>query len=204
MVHEVSLKESDSTYLKNVTKSALTYWFIDCEYHGVTDDFKYFHFYNRSDIQHTVEALVVAGYEPVTTTTTPTTTTSTSTTTATTTSTTTTSATTTPKPMNTTPLVTAETKVVKSEDVNITNVIKTKRSVNDETTKIPHEIVYYRGSNLISSNQQFNLESPFICNRSIVPLSTNNTFGYFVKSFTVKGKFIFFFSFCTNIKYKYN
>ncbi|KRT82115.1 hypothetical protein AMK59_3180 [Oryctes borbonicus] len=82
VVHEVSLKESDAAYLKNVSKSVLTYWFIDCEYHGVTNDFRYAHRYNRTDIQHHVEALVVAGYEPATTTTPiPTSTTTTTTTT---------------------------------------------------------------------------------------------------------------------------
>lgn len=190
VVHEALLKESDASYLKNVSKSALTYWFIDCEYHGVTNDFKYTHFYNKTDVDHHVEALIVAGYEPVTTTTLPTTTTTSTTSTTSTTPTTTTS-TTTPKPTNPT---------VSSTTVKIENAInkiggttiagKVKRSVTDLTTKLPHEIVFYSGSNLMSSNKQFNDESPFICNGSVVPLSMNNTYGYFSKSFTVKGKLI--------------
>lgn len=185
VIHEVSLKESDANYLKNVSKSALTYWFIDCEYHGITDDFKYIHHYNHSDVQHQVEALVVAGYEPVTTTTVPTTTTTTTTTPTPATTTSTTSTSTTTAATSTNPAVTT---AELQHDQDQSRKVKRKRSTSGDTTKIPHEIVYYNGSNLISSNKQFNLASPFICNGSVVPISAKNTFGYFSKSFTVKGK----------------
>ncbi|GJQ68040.1 hypothetical protein Trydic_g16758 [Trypoxylus dichotomus] len=188
-VHEVSLKESDAAYLKNVSKSVLVYWFIDCEYYGVTDDFKYEHHYNQTDVQHHVEALIVAGYEPVTSTTPPTTSTTSTTTPTTTTSSTTTTTTpstiTTPKG-STTFTAMPERESIASKNGNITITAKAKRSVNYETTKVPHEILYYSGNNLTSSNKQFNPEAPFVCNKSVVPISTNNTYGYFSKSFIVK------------------
>ncbi|KAK5642172.1 hypothetical protein RI129_008339 [Pyrocoelia pectoralis] len=75
VIHKVMLTNSDEQYLNNTATSILTYWFVDCIYYGFSKDFTFMFQYPEVDKKHRIEALVVAGFEPITTPAPPTTTT---------------------------------------------------------------------------------------------------------------------------------
>lgn len=75
VVHKVVLTKSDEEYINSTATSIFTYWFVDCVYYGFTNDFTYTFRYPDIEKKHQIEALVVAGFEPITTPAPPTTTT---------------------------------------------------------------------------------------------------------------------------------
>ncbi|XP_015113528.1 uncharacterized protein LOC107038779 isoform X2 [Diachasma alloeum] len=74
---KIDLREGDANYIiKNATEIS-TFWFVDCQYYGQTNDFTFRYNFTHPDETKSIEALVVASHEPPTTTTVAPTTTST-------------------------------------------------------------------------------------------------------------------------------
>lgn len=65
--HTIKLKEADLAFLQTSATSVMTYWFVDCKFSGISNDFSFLKKYNKTDQEHTVEALIVAGFDPITT-----------------------------------------------------------------------------------------------------------------------------------------
>lgn len=65
--HFVMLKDTDLALLNASATQVVTYWFVDCIYYGPSYNYTLLMNYTEPDKQHRVEALVIAGYEPVTT-----------------------------------------------------------------------------------------------------------------------------------------
>lgn len=127
----IVLTESDNRVLKQATYTR-TYWFINCQYIGTSDEFTKLSNYTSENQNYTIEALVVASFDKLpepTTTTTSTTTTTTTTTKTTTTTTTTTPATTTTS--STTPSTTTSTTTVSP---NTTTPVTTSSSTTTTST----------------------------------------------------------------------
>lgn len=192
VTHKVLLNASDAEYINTTATSVLTYWFVDCVYYGVTDDYTFSLNYPDVDKKHRVEALVIAGYDPITTpapstTVAPTTTTTTTTKkpTVTTTTIAPTTSTSTVKPN----VTTSSTTTIKPQfNVNlVANSIDTqekrlKRAVIGNIGEHKGVMVRVNGT-LVPYNGSF----PFVClsNNSVAP-DVNKTYGYFSRKFTVR------------------
>lgn len=72
----IVLKQSDADYIRDKGTSIKSYWFVDCHFVGISDNLTFISSFNVSDIQHSIESIVVVGYDPITTIAPPTTTTS--------------------------------------------------------------------------------------------------------------------------------
>lgn len=188
--HTIALTEADWSYINSTATTVLTYWFVDCVYYGPSKSMSFAMQYKEVDQVHKVEALIVAGFEPITTTTT-------STTPAPTTS--TKSTTTIPKQVTLKPSTQAagnsssKPKVlpnaIASDGKNIT-----KRSVPDNSTQI---MVRVNGT-LVPYNGSF----PYVClNDAMVANDARKVYGYFNRNFTVKGRFIIFLVFLIMVFY---
>lgn len=176
LTHQVSLNPPDDIFLKNNATNILTYWFVDCVYYGVSSNYSFNYKYDKPDSEHLVEALVVAGFEPITTPAPPTTTTTTTKpTTSTTTVTTTTVTTTTVKP--------------RAEEVNFIPVHESskhrrKREVNITVASKPAE----KNSN--SARIGVNMSFPYVCQSKVeVTPDPKKVYGYFSRKMIVKGEF---------------
>lgn len=164
----IALRKGDLDFLTQKATAISTYWFIDCKYYGQTNDLSFVYNFTNPNVLHTVEALVVASYDPPTTTTVlpPTTTTVQTTTTpvpnATTPSTNvTTAVTTTPLPTTTTPSTTPI--------IVTTTAVTTTPRVNNTDTNIS------------------NISLPYICsNSSIIPPDPNKTYGHFQRKIDIR------------------
>lgn len=187
----MNLTGPDAQYLKSSATSVITYWFIDCVYYGPTNDFRFDYNYSAPDKEHTIEALVVAGYEPITTPAPSTTTTPapniTTTTSKPTTLTTPTTTTSTIKPNNVT-ITTAANKSVEnthSQSVNLISYHRQKRAASHNNSTI---MVKVNGT-LVPYNGSF----PFVCLNNTVAPDPSKTYGYFSKIVQVKGGYFLFY-----------
>jgi hypothetical protein len=195
--HLVDLTEMDRAFLTQSATSVLTYWFVDCIFYGQTPGYIFNFNYTQPGKTHHVEALVIASFEP------PTTTTSTSTTS------------TTPTPPtaypNTTVVTSPSTKAT-TTDFSTTSTAATTIATTTPSKNITYEI----NSNEVSSvMQMFPVQDtnvtpvvapavnksngtvlnntvfvPYVClNSSIVLPDPNKTYGYFHRRVSVKGKY---------------
>lgn len=178
----VALRKGDLDFINKTATSITTYWFIDCKPLNTSYDFGINFNFTNTNYTHTIEALVVASYEPpITTTVAPTTTSTTTTTTTSTTSTTTpnpptTSRTTTLKPTTTstpTPPTTSGTTTLKPRTTSTNSRPTTPKS------NVGHEV-----DQLL----------PYVCNPQdtiLPPLpDQNKTYGFFRKEVKVRGRFL--------------
>ncbi|CAG9829698.1 unnamed protein product [Diabrotica balteata] len=176
VIHTVKLKQSDADFIKTAP-TIRTYWFVDCVYYGITNEFDFAHIYPDPYQNHTVEALVMADFTPLPTTTTtpPTTTTKTTTTT-----------TTTPKPsttVSTTTKPTTTTTTLKPTAITTTsNKPKVRRHITDPTIKPQSNIKIFVNNTLVPYNVSF----PYVCNSSYVATDPKTFYGYFYKKFEAK------------------
>ena len=195
--HRVDLTDADHAFLTQHATRVLTYWFVDCIYYGQTPGYIFNFSYTQPGKTHHVEALVIASFEP------PTTTTSTSTTS------------TTPTPSAASPNTTAVTTPSTKTTTSIFPTTSTAATTIATTTPSKN-ITYEINSNEISSvMQMFPVQNthvmpvvapavnksdgtvvnntvfvPYVClNSSIVPPDPNKTYGYFHRRVTVKGKY---------------
>lgn len=175
----------DAEYLKKNATSIVTHWFVDCVYYGESSNFTFDYKYDKPDKTHVIEALVVAGFEPITTPA-PTTTSTTSTTTTTTKSTTTTptTTTTTPKP------TTGKTTETTSKSVTLSNSIdkvRSRREANATASGITNVDIK---SNDTKTELAGNMNFPFVCmNKTEVTPDPKKVYGYFSKEIITKGNF---------------
>lgn len=212
-LHQIRLKQSDFEFLNSSSTSVLTYWFLDCQYMGPSDDYSLTIKYNNSEEVHDVEALVVANFDPITTTTTTTTPSTTTSTTSTTKPTTTvkpvptTKSTPITKSTSTTTTTASTTKTTPSSGTSllkkttfhdsefeqnehqpvVNNINRNKRS---ELTDNLNVMVKVKGLMLpINKTLSYNGSYPFKCgNNTVLPLGINNTFGYFSRKVIAKCK----------------
>lgn len=201
VTHKIILNDADAEYINKTATSVLTYWFVDCVYYGVTNDYTFSLKYPDVNKRHRVEALVVAGFDPITTpapstTVAPTTSTTPKTNVTTTvapTTTKTTQTTTTVKPNNVTTALTMtiKPKIEKLLVNNSSNSIsgeerRIKRAINSTGSNNSGIMVRMNGT-LVPYNGSF----PFVClnNNTIAP-DVNKTYGYFSRRFTVKGELL--------------
>lgn len=189
----IQINAQDFSALKNATY-VTTYWFVDCQYVGQSESLSAIKHFNDENSTHSLEALVVASFEPrpqptpsttTTTTTTPKTTT-TSTTTSTTPLTTTSTSTTTPKPTTTgkpsrmkRDLSQQSQQVVKILSAN--NGIDYRNIVNGS-----EELVTHPTETMTIADE---IQQPYVCfNKSQVAPDPKKIYGYFMRDFTVKSR----------------
>ncbi|XP_046660633.1 melanocyte protein PMEL isoform X2 [Homalodisca vitripennis] len=166
VTHWISFSDPDEEFLAENATLIQTFWFVDCIYYGATSDLSFRYNYSDAvDKTRSVEALVVASFDPIpspTTTQAPTTTTSTTTTLA---------PSTTANPQTTTTTVATTTKVVTTTVAtpsnNITAVVEPNLKMGTNVSEIPI--------------------LPYVClNTSIVPPDPKKTYGYFSSRVNVK------------------
>lgn len=175
VIHKVKLSEPDAEYLNTNATSIFTYWFIDCIYYGMTKDYTFAYNYTAPEEEHSIEALVIAGYDPITTP-------------APVTTTTTTTSTTTSKPTTTTKVTTTSRTTKPS---NTTNSTRKKREVTQSVANHTSSIMVRVNGTLVPYNGSF----PFVClNNNVMP-DPRKTYGYFNNKVQVKGKQDYFFLF---------
>ncbi|XP_014295395.1 location of vulva defective 1 isoform X1 [Microplitis demolitor] len=168
----IKLRKGDIDYIEANATEITTFWFVDCKYYGQSNDYTFHYNFTKPETVASLEALVVASYDPPTTIPHPTTTPATTTTTTTSappsngtipsnsTTSNTTTTTTTPKPITTTlkPAVTTP-------------------STNSSTTP----------STDGSSIDYKNISLPYVCvNTSLVSPDPKKTYGYFQREIKVR------------------
>lgn len=161
--HVVQLKSTDLNLLNTTATQVVTYWFVDCVYYGPSSNYSLLMNYTEPDKQHNIEALVIAGYQPITTPAPSTTPAPNVTTTAAPNTTTTTAP--------TTILTTVAPKNVTKREVEKPKSGKSLIKVRVNGTLVPYE------------GDDF----PFVCLNNTVPPDPTKTYGYFSSSVTVKG-----------------
>ena len=66
----IELHKGDDFYIKHNTNGTLTYWFVDCKYYGMTEDFTFDYKFAKQNETHIIEALIIAPHnQPVVSTT---------------------------------------------------------------------------------------------------------------------------------------
>lgn len=168
VAHYIHFTDADEAYLTKNATSVITYWFVNCIYYGASSDLSFHYNYTKSE-KTNVEALVVAGFEPLpppptTTTPAPTTTTTTTTTSAPPHNTTTTTTTTTTVKPTTTPTTLAPSSNVTSQLA----IIHPDLKLGSNVSQIPI--------------------LPYVClNTSMIAPDPKKLYGYFSKEISVKG-----------------
>ncbi|XP_031787515.1 A-agglutinin anchorage subunit isoform X2 [Nasonia vitripennis] len=164
----VNLRKGDLDYITKAATSITTYWFVDCKAYNQTNDFTFVHNFTNPKSFHTIEALVVASFEPPTTTTVAPTTTST-----------------TPSPVPTTP------KPSNNTDTNSTTTTTTTTTTTPTPTTtptLPTTTIAPRNSTVLSNATVpllANATFPYICN-SILDPKPNTTYGYFQREVKIR------------------
>lgn len=164
----INLRKGDLDYIAKTATSITTYWFIDCESYNQTNDFNFIHNFTKPTSFHTIQALVVASFEPPSTTTVAPTTTST-----------------TPSPIPTTPIPSNTT------DTNATTTTTTAATPTPTPTPTPSTTTIAPQNSTVSSNATIPLQAnaifPYVCN-SILDPKPNTTYGYFQREIKIRGK----------------
>lgn len=189
--HSIDLSPPDYRYLIDNATSLLTYWFIDCQYYGMTSEFSFSYAFGQTEAQHVVEALIVAGFEPITT---PSTTTST---TSTTPSTTTSTASTTILPgitsgynnaTNSTNSNNAPNIETHDSNSNATVIVMGRNNGSDVLRKMKRDLNMYSANGSIITLSDANTSFPFVClNQTNIAPDPKKAYGYFARSMIVKG-----------------
>lgn len=195
VTHRVDLTEADSAFLTQSATSILTYWFVDCTFYGQTPGYEFNFSYTQPGKIHNVEALIIASYEPPSTTTT-------------TTSTTPTPPTVSP---NTTSATTPSTKTTITVIPTSSTVLPSTSAATTTSTVAPKNISFQINSNEINAMHISHVQNmplilpavnthnetlknntvfvPYVClNSSIIPPDPNKTYGYFHRRLVVRGK----------------
>lgn len=160
----IDMRKGDYDFITQKATAISTYWFIDCKYFGQTNDFAFVYNFTSPGLTHKIEAVVIASYDPPTTTTmlTPTTTTA---------------------PVNVT-TVTPSNVTTNSNETHVTvtlptTVTSTKPTIKPTTTALPIDT---------GTINVVNMSFPYICsNTSFIPPDPNKTYGYFNKKIHVRG-----------------
>uniref|UniRef100_A0A1B6FUN1 PKD domain-containing protein n=1 Tax=Cuerna arida TaxID=1464854 RepID=A0A1B6FUN1_9HEMI len=161
VTHWISFTGPDQEFLTKHATSIQTFWFVDCIYYGATSDLSFrYNYSDAADKTRSIEALVVASFDPIP----PPTTTPAPTTTSTT---TTLAPPTTANPQTTTTTKMMTTTIVATPSNNITAVVQPNLKMGTNVSEIPI--------------------LPYVClNTSIVPPDPKKTYGYFSSKVNVK------------------
>ncbi|KAH0546337.1 cell wall protein DAN4-like [Cotesia glomerata] len=163
----IKLRKGDTDYIEANATAITTYWFVDCKYYGQTNDLSFRFNFTKPETEASLEALVVASYDPPTTVA-PTTSTTTTTTT------TTTSA----PPSNGT---------IPSNSTTTTTTTTTPKSIVTTTLK-PTVTTPSTNSSTNATIGFKNISLPYVCvNTSLVPPDPKKTYGYFQRQIKVRG-----------------
>lgn len=183
----IDLRKGDDFYVKKNSSEVSTYWFVDCKYYGMTQDFSFNYKFAKPDTSHTVEALVIASHEPPTTTTPD-------------------PPTTTPAPITTTthsPNVTAANStgpiaipLLGSSPAPDAITSTISPSTTTTTTVDPKNLTAIDNRNAtaikpINDTAPIlgNVSFPFVClNSSVIPPDPKKTYGYFHREVNVRGR----------------
>ncbi|XP_012271533.1 uncharacterized protein LOC105694949 isoform X2 [Orussus abietinus] len=162
----VSLHKGDYNYLMTNATSISTFWFVDCKFYGQSENFSFGYNFTIPNTSHTIEALVIASFDPPPLTTVAPVTTSTTTIP-------TSSSMAPPVPINSTKLNTTSTPNETTPATRTTSTtVKPMSSSTPMTNSIP---------------EMGNLSFPYVClNSSIIPPDPNKTYGYFVRKVDVR------------------
>ncbi|XP_044598562.1 uncharacterized protein LOC123274867 [Cotesia glomerata] len=162
----IKLRKGDTDYIEANATAITTYWFVDCKYYGQTNDLSFRFNFTKPETEASLEALVVASYDPPTTVA-PTTSTTTTTTT------TTTSA----PPSNGT---------IPSNSTTTTTTTTTPKSIVTTTLK-PTVTTPSTNSSTNATIGFKNISLPYVCvNTSLVPPDPKKTYGYFQRQIKVR------------------
>lgn len=63
VTHNIELHSPDAKFLKNNASAIATFWYLDCNYIGKTNDLMFEFNYTTSDVTHFIDALVIASLE---------------------------------------------------------------------------------------------------------------------------------------------
>lgn len=174
VTHTIKLNEADFEYVNTSATSILSYWFVNCVYYGPSKGLSFTLNYTKPEEEHLIEALVIAGYEPITTPVPPTTTVKPTTTTKPSNTTTTTT-----KATTTTTAITTTSTVKPKSNTTLTRIKRESAIENNGTSimvKVNGTLVPYNGS------------FPFVCLNNTVLPDPSKTYGYFSRKIRVKGK----------------
>ncbi|CAL1687058.1 unnamed protein product [Lasius platythorax] len=169
----IDIRKGDYDFIIQKATAISTYWFIDCKYYGQTNDFVFAYNFTSPGMTHEIGALVIASYNPQTTTTVlpPTTTTA---------------------PINVTTV---------SPNAITTNPNDTRITVPLTTTMLPTTMLPTTVASAdpsikpataappiaVSTIDAANIYLPYICsNTSLIPPDPNKTYGYFYKKIHVR------------------
>ncbi|XP_032669375.1 uncharacterized protein LOC116843236 isoform X2 [Odontomachus brunneus] len=163
----IDMRKGDYDFIMKKATSISTYWFIDCKYYGLTNDFTFAYNFTKPDTVHEIGALTVVSYIPPTTTTiSPPTTTTTA------------------VPVNVTTIAPNTTTtnpnrtVVTVTTTASPTVTTVKSTTAKSTTASPTNA---------SAIDAANMSLPYICsNMSLIPPDPNNTYGFFQKKINVR------------------
>ncbi|XP_012148190.1 uncharacterized protein LOC100879796 isoform X2 [Megachile rotundata] len=171
----INIRKGDLDYLMNATSVSI-YWFIDCKYYGQTSDFYFLYNFTIPDRSHIVEALVLASYDPITTTTVSPTTVPVSTV----------------SPNATVPNTTVSNITVSNiavSNITTTELVTTVTPNNYATSNIinvtsPIPFIDTSNTSMATVN---NISLPYICsNSSMILPDPNKTYGHFIKKIDIR------------------
>uniref|UniRef100_A0A1B6KZQ6 PKD domain-containing protein n=1 Tax=Graphocephala atropunctata TaxID=36148 RepID=A0A1B6KZQ6_9HEMI len=164
VTHQVSFTKPDQQFLDKNATSIQTFWFVDCIYYGATSDLSFrFNYSGASDKTRSVEALVVASFDPLP------------------------PPTTTPAPTTTSTTTTVAPPITVSPPT--TTTVATTTAVATTTTVAPsNNITALVQPNLKMGTNISEIPTlPYVClNTSIVPPDPKKTYGYFSTKVDVK------------------
>ncbi|KYQ56453.1 hypothetical protein ALC60_04530 [Trachymyrmex zeteki] len=158
----IDLRKGDYDFITQKATAILTYWFIDCKYYGQTNDFTFIYNFTSPGITYEVGALVIASYDPPTTTTM--------------------APTTTVAPVNVT-TVASNTTTANTNGTLVTVVVpitvtSVKPPMKSTTIALPINT---------STVEPANISLPYICsNTSLILPDPKKTYGYFYKKMHVR------------------
>ncbi|XP_070160443.1 uncharacterized protein [Polyergus mexicanus] len=159
----IDIHKGDYDFIKQNATMISTYWFIDCQYYGQTNDFAFAFNFTNPGMTHEIGALVIVSYNPPTTTTVlPPTTASTNVTTV-------------------LPNTTANPNGTHFTVVTTTMLPTNVASANSTMSPMVISPI------TISTIDTVNISWPSICsNTSLIPPDPNKTYGYFHKKIYVR------------------
>ncbi|EGI68417.1 hypothetical protein G5I_02930, partial [Acromyrmex echinatior] len=158
----IDLRKGDYDFIMQKATTILTYWFIDCKYYGQTNDFAFVYNFTSPGITYEVGALVIASYDPPTTTTI--------------------APTTTVAPVN----VTTVAPNITTTKSNGTLVTVITLPITVTSVKPPMKSTIALPINT-STIEPTNISLPYICsNTSLIPPDPKKTYGYFYKKIHVR------------------
>ncbi|XP_011331991.1 uncharacterized protein LOC105276228 isoform X2 [Ooceraea biroi] len=164
----VDIRKDDYEFIMQKATAISTYWFIDCKYYGQTNNFAFVYNFTSPNVTHEIGALVIASYDPPTTTTVS-------------------PPTTTIAPVNVT-TVAPNSSTANSSEVHVTQPVTTTTLPTTVTSAKPT----IKSTTAISATNASktdvnNMSMPYICsNASLIPPDPNKTYGYFFKKIHVR------------------